>query len=213
MDPRLEIIAGDKPAKNLNRLADTDANIQAVRSEFIGKPEVCHELVSVIIYLRRGIDIADNTDKFYALLDEYLDEILEHYDLRWLISICDTIVDISDDATSAAAMNLVLTVNQLNMMATLLDIAGDGRPSLDKLAKNPGHKRPTWDGMIALDIYQGDTMFNMVKRLNTIMARDELLNELWEEIKHRLEDDRSVPVNWLCFPHTEESKKKYFHDE
>ena len=186
MDTLLEIIEGIPPAKNLNRLQDVEQNIKAVKAEFVGKPLVCHELVKHIVYLRRNIDVEKNSKAFYAILDKYMDEILEHYNLRWLLSICDTLVDIGDPARSAAAMNL---------------------------RRNPGHKRPTFDGMIALDMYHGDMMYNLICRMNSVISKDELVNDIWEEIKHRLVDDMSVPTNWLCSVHSNEGQRLFYHDK
>jgi hypothetical protein len=213
MDPLLKIIEGIPPAKNLNRLHDAEQNIKAVKAEFVGKPLVCHELVKHIVYLRRGIEVEQNTQCFYALLDKYMDEILEHYDLRWLLSICDTLVDIGDPARSAAAMNLVQCVNYLNIISSLLDVVNDGRINGDKLRRNPGHKRPTFDGMIALDMYSGDMMYNLQTRMNRVAAQDPLVNDIWEEIKHRLVDDPSVPTNWLSSVHFDQEKKVFYHDD
>ena len=56
-------------------------------------------------------------------------------------------------------------------------------------------------------------MYNMQRRLNRIASGDELVNELWEEIKHRLVDNESVPVNWLTSVHREPGKKKFYHDD
>jgi hypothetical protein len=53
----------------------------------------------------------------------------------------------------------------------------------------------------------------MQRRLNKIASGDELINELWEEIKHRLVDDNSVPVNRLTSVHREAGKKKFYHDD
>jgi len=211
MDPLLRIITG-RPAKNLDRLPDTEQNIQAVKREFVGKPLVCHELVKHIIYLRREIDVEEHKEAFYNLLDKYMDEICEHYDLRWLLSICDTLVDIGDDAQSAAAMNVSLSINYLNIMVSLLDITNDGNPNHEKLRRNPGHKRPTYDGMIALDMYHGDMLFNLVHRLNKVIEKDTLVNELWLEIKHRLVDDMTVPLNWLTHVHNDPYRQKFYHN-
>ena len=212
MDPLLELIEGISPAKNLNRLHDVEENISVVKAEFVGKPLVCHELVKHIIYIRRNIDTEENIEKFYQLLDTYIDALLEHLDLRWLVSVCDTLVDIGEPARSAAALNIVQCVNYINIMSTLTDICVDGRPSLEKLKRDPGHKRPTFGGMISLDIYTGDTMYNMQCRLNNVAAQDHLVNELWEEIKHRLVDDPTVPTNILTNMHTQADKRYFYHD-
>ena len=49
MDPLLDLIEGIPPRKNLNRMADVEKNIEAVKSEFVGKPLICHELVKHIM--------------------------------------------------------------------------------------------------------------------------------------------------------------------
>ena len=92
-DPKLNIIAGDTQqiARNLNRLDDQEQNISAIRNEFIGKPEVCHTLASHIVRLRRKPKDTEQQKLFTDLLDNYLDVLLEHYDIRWLLSICDTL--------------------------------------------------------------------------------------------------------------------------
>ena len=105
MDPLLEIITGN-PAKNLNRAEDIDQNIKQVRSEFVGKPEVCHKLVTLIIYLRRNIDTEDNAEKFFALWEKYSEVLLRELDTRWLLSVVDTVIDVGDDLEAAVAMNI-----------------------------------------------------------------------------------------------------------
>ena len=213
MDPLLELIEGIPPRKNLNRLHDVEQNIESVKAEFVGKPLVCHELVKHIVYIRRNINTEQHIASFYDILDNYMDEILEHYDLRWLLSICDTLVDIGEPARSAAAMNISQCVNYLNIITSILDVVKDGRLSEDKLRKNPGHKRPTFDGMIALDMYRGDMMYNLQTRMNNVAAQDPLVNDIWEEIKHRLVDDPSVPTNWLSSVHFEQGKQVFYHDD
>lgn len=212
-DPMLEIIQGELMTQRLNRIQDTGKHIEKERREFVGKPEVCYELMKTIVYLRRGINVDGSKERFYELLDQYRDVLLESYDLRWLVSIADTLVDIGDPAQSAAAMNLVQSINYLNIIISLLDIVNDGRPNTEKLARNPGHKRPTFDGMISLDIYQGDMMYNLQKRLNQVAAKDELVNSLWLEMKKRIADDLSVPTNWLSHYHFEQDKKKFYHND
>ena len=78
MDPLLELIEGIPPRKNLNRMANVEQNIHAVKSEFVGKPLICHELVKHIIYIRREINLEENIKKFYEYLEQYMDELKEH---------------------------------------------------------------------------------------------------------------------------------------
>jgi len=198
MDPLLQLIPGDETAraKNLNRIADVEQNIANVQREFIGKPLVCYELVKHIIYIRREIDLEENTDKFFELWDKYKDTLLKEYDIRWLLSVVDTIVDVGDNQESAVAMNISQCVNQCNIHTSLLLNAVDGTLDPDKLRKE--QKVPTWGGMITVDVPTGDMIFNMMVRLNRIAQSEPLLNNIWLEIKRRLKNDASVPMNQLC---------------
>jgi len=211
-DPLLKIIPGDvrQRAKNLNRVSDLEKNIDLVRREFISKPEVCHYLVKHIIMLRRGIELEKNTAAFYDLLDRYLDVILEHYDLRWLISVCDTIVDTGSATSKGAAMCVVITVNNLNICETLRDIMQDGNINPDKLNANPKNKRPTWGGMITLDMYRGDTVYNMQTRMNKVVSECPLVSKIWNEIKTRLNQIPELPANQLGMANKDPRKKGFF---
>ncbi len=195
MDPLLEIITGN-PAKNLNRLQDAEQNIQAVRSEFVGKPLVCHKLVRTIIYLRRGIEMADNTAMFFDLWENYHETLLKELDTRWLLSVVDTVIDIGDDLEAAVAMNISQCINQCNIHTSLLINCVDGRLDGSKLQREM--KAPTWDGMITVDVPTGDMVHNMMNRMDDIISREPWLNDIWTEIKNRLRTQENLPMNIIC---------------
>ncbi len=207
-DPNLEIILGDKPARNLNRIQDMDENIKAVRAEFIGKPEVCHMLVAEIIKLRRDPNNVISKDGFWFLLNDYLDVILEHYDIRWILSICDTIVDIGDGVQSAIAMNMVQCINGTNIHHSILVNAVNGDIDGNKLRHEL--KVPTWGGMITADIPNGDMIHNMMNRLDEIIKQDEQLNTIWNTIKDRGRDEPNLVMNHICNASNQEHQRKFF---
>lgn len=211
-DPLLVVIPGNitRRTRNTNRISDFQKNLEKVRSEFIGKPEICHLLVKYIMLLRRKVEVEKNTAIFYELLNKYLDVILKNYDIRWLVSICDTIVDVGDTNNKAAAMCVVITVNNLNIHASLLNCANDGALNDGKLKANYKSKDPTWDGMISLDLRSGDTLFNMQNRLNTVVADSDIVSSIWNEIKARLKDIPEIPINRLCAAHQQVNKKTFF---
>jgi len=197
-DPKLNIISGDAEqiARNLNRLEDQEENISAIRNEFIGKPEVCHTLASHIVRLRRKPKDTEQQKLFTNLLDKYLDVFLKHYDIRWLLSICDTLVDIGDPITGAVAMNIVQCINRCNLDSTILVNVVDGRLDGNKLANEI--KVQTWGGMITADIPTGDMIYNMMNRLDSVVSKHELLWKIWCEIKNRSRDDQNIVMNHLC---------------
>ena len=207
-DPNLQIIEGTNPAKNLNRIQDMQKNIEAVRAEFIGKPEVCHMLVAEIIKLRRNPGNQTARETFWELLNNYTDVILENYDVRWMLSICDTVVDIGDELQSAIAMNLVQCVNGTNIHHSILVNAVDGNIDANKLRHEL--KVPTWGGMITADIPNGDMINNMMNRLDAVIEQDELLNKIWITIKDRGRNESNLVMNHFCNASNFEHQRKYF---
>jgi len=206
MNQQLKIIDDVKPSRNLNRLTDVEQNIQAVRGEFVGKPEICHTLVKHIIYLRRGIDVNQNSIEFFRLLGEYIDVILKHYDVRWLLSICDTYVDHGDEQSSAIAMNIVNIINNINITHTILHLCKDATMQIQMTDA----KYPTWGGMITCDVITGDTIHNMMTRNDKIMSGHYLLYKIWCEIKNRGRTEQNIPVNHICQAHFNADWRTYF---
>lgn len=206
----LATISGDpnSRAQNLNRLADTEENIMAVRQEFIGKPEICHVLARHIIYLRRGIDIPHNSKQFFRLLTKYADVLCEHYDTRWLISICDTIADLGTETQSARAMLIVNLVQCCNIANTVMHKVVDGRLNADLLQNDI--KWHTWDGLITADTYQGDMIYNMVQRCNKCIKGDPVLQQIWSEIKQRASQEQRLVNNVLLMHHQDPKMRTFF---
>ena len=206
----LATISGDPSsrAQNLNRLADTEENILAIRAEFIGKPQICHVLASHIVYLRRGIDIAYNSKEFFRLLTKYADVLCDHYDTRWLISICDTIADLGTEAQSARAMLIVNLVQCCNIANTVMHKVVDGRINASLLQSDI--KWHTVDGLITADTYQGDMIYNMVQRCNRCIKGDPILRKIWMEIKERLKHQQGLVCNVLLMHHEDPRMRTFF---
>jgi len=209
-DPELEIIPGSDSdvARNLTRLTDINQNIANVRKEFIGKPKVCHSIATQIIWLRRKPSEYDHREQFWTLLNKYRSTLLEHLDIRWLLSICDTIVDIGDHVQSATAMNIVQCINRCNLDATLLLNCRDG--TLDRVQLGKDRKIPTWGGMVTADVPTGDMIYNMQKRLDTVVQRDPLLWDIWCEIKDRSRYENNVVMNFVCAQSKHAHQRKFF---
>ena len=206
----LATISGDpnSRAQNLNRLADVEENIMAIRAEFIGKPEICHVLAGHIVYLRRGIDIAYNSIEFFRLLTKYIEVICDHYDTRWLISICDTIADLGTETQSARAMLIVNLVQCCNIANTVMHKVVDGRLKAELLQTDA--KWRTWDGLITADTYQGDMIYNMVQRCNKCIKGDPVLQTLWSEIKERAKHEQALINNVLLMHHSDPRMRTFF---
>lgn len=197
-DPLLEIIPGDENyrTRNTGRKINIDHAIRATRSEFLGKPEICHAIVTNIIHLRRNSGDLAHQEQFWTRLSKYESTLLEHMNVRWLLSICDTIVDIGNYVQSAVAMNIVQCINRCNLDTTLLAIAKDGR--LDENKLQVPYTMPTWGGMIAVNILSGDMIFNMQTRLDKVISVDSQLERIWNRIKDLSREEDGVIMNHIC---------------
>ncbi len=207
IDP-LKIITDVEPAQYLNRLSNVENNIQAVRAEFVGKPEICHTLVKHIIYLRRNINVAENKPEFFRLVSTYINTFLKHYDVRWLLSICDTYIDHGDEISSAIAMNIVNIVNGTNIQSTCMYTVPEPIMLANKM--NTDQKYPTWGGMITCDIVTGDTIHNMMTRNDKVISGHPILNKIWGQIKSIGRDEAFIPVNQICKAHSNPEWRTYF---
>jgi hypothetical protein len=210
MDPFLEIIPGDTDNKpsNLIREAGLSENIAMVRQEFVGQPEICHELVKHIMHIRRGIDVDHNTNCFYDLWEKYSHILIKEYNSRWLISVVDTIIDTGDDLEAAVAMNISQCINRCGLDVALQVNSVDYRYDPDRVVAEI--KVPTWDGLETPDIPSGDMMHNMMVRLDGVVASVPMLNEIWIEIKNRLRGITTVPMNFLASVNTTPEYRDFF---
>ena len=197
-DPMLDTIQGDPADKktNLNRLADIDQNIDAVKSEFIGMPSVCYEIVKHIIHLRRDCSNTEHAVAFFRLLTMYTPTLLKHMNVRWLLSICDTIVDIGSPHQSAVAMNIVQCINRCNLDATIMINCVDGRLDRNKLMLE--QKVPTWGGMITADVPTGDMLHNMMMRLEKVVQSDHILYGIWKRIKELSTNQPGIVLEYIA---------------
>ena len=202
----MQIITDVEPAQNLNRFDNVEENIKIVRREFVGKPEICHTLVKHIIYLRRGINVNQNSLEFFRLVPEYINTFTKYYDVRWLLSICDTYVDHGDEQSSAIAMNIVNIVNGINITSTILHTCKDA----NMIIKQTDVKYPTWGGMITCDVATGDTIHNMMVRNDKVIETHYILNKIWCEIKSRGREEHNIAVNHICKAHTNTEWRTYF---
>ena len=207
-DRMLELIPGDAQDRktNLNRVADIEQNIERVKAEFIGKPRVCHALVTHIIHLRRDPANTEHAVEFFRLLTLYKSVLLHQLDVRWLLSVCDTIVDIGSPHQSAVAMNIVQCINRCNLDMTLAVNMVDGRLDRNKLAQEI--KAPTWGGMITADVPTGDMLHNMMMRLESVTRSDDLLYDIWCRIKSLSRNQPGVIMEYIAgssrFKHQQE---------
>src|ERR1044071_2745543 len=93
----MRLLAGE-PRASYGRMDGLEEQLAMLAGEFSSKSMLEFFHAGTIVHLRRGIGLDVHTDRFERMWREEREFLLEALDLRWLISACDTIVDISQDA-------------------------------------------------------------------------------------------------------------------
>lgn len=183
--------------KRRQRQRQLQDELLIVRKQFEGKPEVCYSCAELIVKIRRSIDLDNSLKMFFELLNNYPDIIIKNTNVRWLISISDTLIDHSENPTQCAvAMNISQFVTQLNVHHSLLLNCVDGRLVDNKLRTEI--KTDTWGGMITMDFPNGDTLKNMLERIRDVVKLDPLCEKLWNEIELRAKSEPNIVLNAIA---------------
>lgn len=160
-------------AKNLHE------HIDNLRHEFIGEPKINHYHATLIVLIRRDIDVVDNYEKFKALWLSEKDFLLKSLNTRWLISACDTFIDCDDDfGLRALLMNAVMLINTIKSYETerlLCQVNGTDLTENEHIKQTLQTKRVAlFDGISAMAVGTDDTLRNMRWRLDKLCDEHEL---------------------------------------
>jgi hypothetical protein len=111
-------------------------------------------------------------------------------------------------------MTVVAFTKSIAISFSLLDSAMDGELDIDKIKSglDSGNivKRPTVEGLSSCDVYNGDTLRYLNKRLNATSELDPTVDAIWREIKSRLKENQQLPLYWLCACHTIKESQRFF---
>lgn len=166
---------------------DLNEHIEQLKQEFVGQPQLNHYHASLIVLIRREVDTAENYAKFKALWLAERDFLLQSLNTRWLISACDTFIDLEEDPLlKAILMNAVVLINTLKLQETERFLCDH------QMQENPEHRAhlqqqryALFDGTSAFAVGTDDTLRNMRWRLDQICAAHplgQLVIEVFERV-------------------------------
>ena len=115
------------------RTKDADEHISRLRAEFAGLPEICHTHASLIVRIRRKIDLESTLTAFFELWSSKADELAAHLSSRWLVSACDTFADYGTPFQRAGALILSATINTLKLAETERLLLRDASPDPERI--------------------------------------------------------------------------------
>lgn len=189
--PRLkvEVVPGDQPALSCFRRSDLTEHLNWVRAEFRGSPELCFFHASLIIHVRREIELSRNLECFFLLWKTESPFLLRHLSSRWLISACDTFADHGLPLERAHAALISAVFNMLRLSETERVIMTDPTHSdtrLDDVDQRLAHGTfELWDRMTVYAMRAGDAPRNMFTRIRTVLAVNPFLSSMFDTLLER----------------------------
>lgn len=189
------IIQGDNIVYTYGSAKDLNEHIENLKQEFVGQPELTHFHASLIVLIRRDIDVQKNYEKFKALWLTERDFLLNNLNTRWLISACDTFIDYDDDVTlQAILMNAITLINTIKMQETEHILCETQlNENEQKRSQLQSERVALFDGTSAFAIGTDDTLRNMRWRLDKICDHHEL-GQIVIEIFARLQLEQNNNV-------------------
>ena len=114
-----KLIVGNDIEYTYGSEKDLNKHIENLKREFVGQPEINHFHASLIVLIRREIDIDKNYNKFKDLWLSERDFLLNSLNMRWLVSACDTFIDYEKDTTLRAILMIaVVLINTIKAQET-----------------------------------------------------------------------------------------------
>ena len=186
------MIEGEKIQYTYGSEKDLNMHIENLKQEFVGQPELNHFHASLIVLMRRDIDVEQNYKKFKALWLSERDFLLKSLNVRWLISACDTFIDYDEDTTlQAILMNAVVLINTIKAQETESLLCDQQYIESEVMRKKLETERVAlFDGTSALAVGTDDSLRNMRWRLDKVCGQHEL-GQIVIEIFDRLQQSEN----------------------
>lgn len=190
-----DTIAGSESVYSFGRADDLDEHIDLVRREFSGRShlEFFHAVLTILI--RRAIDTAASAELFRSMWRAECAFLTERLDTRWLISACDTIIDLSDNSADvAAAYAGSLFMNTIKLYETEILASGGAVPSNDgpQSYRAIEGRVPLFDGMSAFVIGRGDMIANLYERARRVCRGETPAQMILAELLKRANENNTV---------------------
>ena len=152
-----------------------EAHIENLKKEFVGQSQLCHYHASLLVLIRRDIDVAKNFSYLELLWKDYDGFLLEVLNTRWLIAAADTLADYSKNpAEKACALAATALVNTVKLCETEKLITDSDGVNAENIKKYDMQKirYPLWDGTSAFAAGTDDTIRNFRWRLDEFLSKE-----------------------------------------
>ncbi|QXT41153.1 sulfotransferase family 2 domain-containing protein [Gymnodinialimonas ceratoperidinii] len=188
LDERIEV----KPEKTWpGRRKDLLEHFKRLENEFSGRMRLSHLMACTVVVLRREKDCEEARRLFFRLIEEYGAELAEDLNLRWLTSVCDTLVD-----TGKTELDRALALNG-SIIAGLIKLAETERRLFCPPMKWPPRVRYSrggvlFDGVISYWAEGGDMIDNLLHRISSTVESDSTAAPFVGKIIERVVEENTV---------------------
>lgn len=188
-------VEGDVQEYSFGQKRTLDDQFAMLEREFVGRTHLEFHHAKTIVRIRRKQNLAHNVATFWKLWTTEADFLLEHLDSRWLVSACDTIVDVVDDHDEKmGAMFGAFVVNTVKLYET-------ERHLTDRTRLGPEHydlsvlsqRLALFDGLSGYLVNRrGNMLPNLLMRLDGVLKPDMVSHRILEELVRRLHTHDTV---------------------
>jgi hypothetical protein len=175
----------------------------------IGKPKVIIKLMEMIITSRRMNDIEKHEykEEFEQFYTKYSDVLLEHLNLRWLLSTVDTLIDLYPTSTTRSNLLTVSNVHKFTLVSDSLYHIVTGAthtqdniinfiPEEQKLMQDPKHygtkNIQLYEDTSTANLFAHDILTNAITRTYRVIQDDHISFGLWKACMKRLCETNST---------------------
>ena len=176
----------------------------------IGKPKCVVKLMEMIIASRRMPN--DSKQKYMVEFErfylDYADILLEHLNLRWLLSTVDTLIDVYPERSYTRSNLLMISnVHKFTLVSDSLyhivtgathtqDNIIDHIPEEQKLMKNPEHYGTKnirlYEDVSTANLFAHDILTNTITRTYQVLQNESISFGLWKACMKRLCETNST---------------------
>lgn len=184
--------------------------IEALNKEFSGQAELVLYHASLIVLIRRESDAKVNFEKFNTLWQQEAVWLLQHLNIRWLVSAVDTFADhASKPVDRAMALGAAILVNTVKAYESEHYLSGQEEVVYlpERLTHVQTNLVPLFEGVSCYTVGTDDTLRNMVWRMQVQTQNQACLpGKIFLEIFKRLGDQKTA-FGRMKSAHTREKTK------
>ena len=193
-DLRNRVVEGSTPESSYGRKNDLSEHLAMLEREFAGQPMLALFHAATIVFLRRGLNHAGCAKRFTRMWTQEADALLTMLDMRWLVSACDTFIDISEDPmvlrTAALGTGLV-NIAKLYETERVAEGTTQIAPEDYDLSLVQGHY-PLFDGISAFRAGSGEMPSKLLDRFDKVLRGNDPCTMIVRELIARLTKSDTV---------------------